>query len=203
MQLRNCIILKMQKVKFLNNLKIKTMKKIILIIAVVALSFNSNAQSSIFDKFEDMDGVSSVIVNQEAFKMLARFKGGGDEGQEYLDMVKNLNSFKVFTTENIDVASQMTSVMDKYLKSSKLTELMRVKDEGTNVRIYVRAGKDDDHVSELLMFVNGVSKYTKGSGSPIEAETVILSLTGDIDLNKISKLTESHIPNSGKHLKTN
>ena len=116
MQLRNCNILKMQKVKFLNNLKIKTMKKIILIIAVVALSFNSYAQSSIFDKFEDMDGVSSVIVNQEAFKMLARFKGGGDEGQEYLEMVKNLNSFKVFTTDKMEIASQMSSVMDKYLK---------------------------------------------------------------------------------------
>lgn len=179
------------------------MKKIILIVAVVALSFNSYAQSSIFDKFEDMDGVSSVIVNQEAFKMLARFKGGGDEGQEYLEMVQNLNSFKVFTTESLEIASQMTSVMDKYLKSSKLTELMRVKDEETNVKIYVRQGKDDDHVSELLMFVNGVGKYMKNSDSPINAETVILSLTGEIDLNKISKLTESHIPNSGKHLKTN
>ncbi len=203
MQLRNCSILKMQKVKFLNNLKIKTMKKIILIIAVVALSFNSYAQSSIFDKFEDMDGVSSVIVNQEAFKMLARFKGGGDEGQEYLEMVQNLNSFKVFTTDNLEIASEMTAVMDKYLKSSKLTELMRVKDEDTNVKIFVRAGKDDDHVSELLMFVNGVGKYMKDSDSPIKAETVILSLTGDIDLNKISKLTESHIPDSGKHLKIN
>jgi len=203
MQLRNCSILKMQKVKFLNNLKIKTMKKIILIFAVVALSFNSYAQSSIFDKFEDMDGVSSVIVNQEAFKMLARFKGGGDEGQEYLEMVQNLNSFKVFTTDNLEIASEMTAVMDKYLKSSKLTELMRVKDEDTNVKIFVRAGKDDDHVSELLMFVNGVGKYMKDSDSPIKAETVILSLTGDIDLNKISKLTESHIPDSGKHLKIN
>ena len=203
MQLRNCNILKMQKTKFLNNLKIKTMKKIILIVAVVALSFNSYAQSSIFDKFEDMDGVSSVIVNQEAFKMLARFKGGGDEGQEYLEMVKNLNSFKVFTTEEVAIAAQMTSVMDKYLKSAKLTELMRVKDEDTNVKIYVRQGKDEDHVSELLMFVNGVGKYMKDSDNPIKAETVILSLTGDIDLNKISKLTESHIPNSGKQLKTN
>lgn len=179
------------------------MKKIILIFAVVFMGFTANAQSSIFDKFEDMDDVSSVIVNQEAFKMLAKFKGGGEEGQEYMDMVKNLNSFKVFTTENPDISAQMTAIMDKYLKSSKLTELMRVKDEDTNVRIYVRQGKDEDHVSELLMFVNGVGKYMKGSDSPIEAETVILSLTGDIDLNKISKLTESHIPNSGKHLKGN
>lgn len=179
------------------------MKKIILTIAIVIISMASYAQNSIFDKFEDMDGVSSIIVNKEAFKMLAKFKGGGEEGQEYLEMVQNLNTFKVFTTEKPEIATQMASVMKQYLTSAKLTELMRVNDEGTNVKIYVRQGKDADHVSELLMFVNGVGKYLKDSDSPVKAETVILSLTGDIDLNKISKLTDSHIPNSGKHLKTN
>jgi len=192
----------MQKTKFLNNLKSKTMKKIILTIAVVLISFANYAQSSIFDKFEDMDGVSSVIVNKEAFKMLAKFQGGGAEGQEYIDMVQNLNTFKVFTTEKPEISAQMTTVMKQYLTSAKLTEMMRVKDEGTNVKIYIKQGKDADHVSELLMFVNGVGKYMKDSDSPIKAETVILSLTGDIDLNKISKLTETHIPNSGKQLKT-
>lgn len=179
------------------------MKKIIVSIAIIFMSFATYAQNSIFDKFEDMNDVSSVIVNKEAFRMLAKFKGGGEEGQEYLEMVQGLTSFKVFTTEKPEIATQMSDVMKKYLSSSKLTELMRVKDEDTNVKIFVRQGKDEDHVSELLMFVNGVGKYTKDSGSPIEAETVILSLTGDIDLNKISKLTESHIPNSGKHLKSN
>jgi len=201
--LRNCNISKMQKTKFLNNLKSKTMKKIILTIAVVLISFANYAQSSIFDKFEDMDGVSSVIVNKEAFKMLAKFQGGGAEGQEYIDMVQNLNTFKVFTTEKPEISAQMATVMKQYLTSAKLTEMMRVKDEGTNVKIYIRQGKDADHVSELLMFVNGVGKYMKDADSPIKAETVILSLTGDIDLNKISKLTETHIPNSGKQLKTN
>jgi len=179
------------------------MKKIILSIAVVLMSITTYAQSSIFDKFEEMDDVSSVIVSKDAFKMLAKFKGGGEEGQEYLEMVQNLDSFKVFTTENPEVAVKMATEIKKYLSSSKLTELMRVKDEGTNVKIYVRQGKDEDHVSELLMFVNGVGKYLKDSGAPIEAESVILTLTGDIDLNKISKLTESHIPNSGKHLSGN
>jgi len=192
-----------QQRKFLINLKSKKMKKIILLIGVILMSFNTYAQSSIFDKFEDMDDVSSVIVSKEAFKMLAKFKGGGEEGQEYLEMVQNLNSFKVFTTEKPEIAKQMNEVMRSYLKSSKLTELMRVKDDDTNVKIYVRQGKDEDHVSELLMFVSGVGKYMKDSDSPVKAETVILSLTGDIDLNKISELTESHIPDSGKHLKTN
>lgn len=177
------------------------MKKLILIIAIAIVSVTSYAQSSIFDKFEDMDDVTTVVVTQEAFKMMAKFNVGGDEGEEYLNMLKGLKSFKVFTTENASIANDMNTVVSKYLKSSKLIELMRVKDKDANVKIYVRQGKDEDHVSELLMYVGGVGKYMENSDSPVKAESVILSLTGDIDLNKISKLTETHIPNSGLNKK--
>ncbi len=178
------------------------MKKLILFIAIIAIvPITSYAQNSVFDKFEDMDDVTTVVVTQEAFKMLAKFNGGGEEGQEYFDMVKGLTSFKVFTTENASIASEMNNVITKYLKSAKLLELMRVKDKETNVKIYIRQGKDEDHVSELLMFVSGVGKYTKNSDSPIKAESVILSLTGNIDLTKISELTNAHISGSGEHLK--
>jgi hypothetical protein len=177
------------------------MKKLITLIAIALLTVTSYAQNTIFDKFEDMDDVTSVIVNKEAFTMLAKFKGGGEEGQEYLEMVQSLESFRVFTTENPAIAKQMNDVVSKYLKSSKLIELMRVKDKETNVKVFVRQGKDADHVSELLMFVDGVGKYMKDSDSPVKAESVIISLTGNIDLNKISELTDAHIPNSGKHLK--
>jgi len=195
--LHNCNVLKTQQTKFLNNLKSKEMKKIILLIAIAIIPFTNYAQSSIFDKFEDMDDVTTVVVTKEAFKMLAKFKSGGEEGAEYFDMVKGLNSFRVFTTDNSDIANQMGSVVTKYLKSEKMTELMRVKEKDTKVKIYVRSGKDDDHVSELLMYVSGIEKYN----NEIKAESVILSLTGDIDLNKISKLTEAHIPNSGIKVK--
>lgn len=179
------------------------MKKLLIIFVIAILPLTSYAQNSALDKFEDMDDVTSIIVNKEAFRMLAKFKGGGEEGQEYFDMIKGLKSFKVFTTENKSIAKEMDNIVSKYLKSSKLIELMRIKDKDTNVKIYIRQGKDEDHVSELLMYVGGVSKYMNNSDSPLKAESVILSLTGDIDLNKISKLTETHIPNSGKHLKKN
>lgn len=166
------------------------MKKIILLIAIILLPLTNYAQNSIFDKFEDMDDVTTVVVTQEAFKMLAKFKSGGEEGAEYFDMVKGLTSFRVFTTENPEIATQMGAVVTKYLKSEKLVELMRVKDKDAKVKIYIRNGKDDDHVSELLMFVSDLQNKAN-------QEAVILSLTGNIDLNKISKLTEAHIPNSG------
>lgn len=170
------------------------MKKIITLIALAILPFVNYAQSSIFDKFEDMDDVSSVIVNKEAFKMASKFGGNSPEAKEYVDMVKNLESLKVFSTESVEIAKQMSDIVSKYLKSAKLIELMRIKDDEAHVKIYIRQGKDENHVSELLMFVSNLKNKSN-------QEAVILSLTGEIDLNKISELTNNYIPESGKQLK--
>lgn len=170
------------------------MKKIILIAVMLIVSYTSFAQESIFDKFEDMDDVTSVIVNKEAFEMLSSFKGNDPESQEYVKMVQNLKSLKVFTTESSAIANQMKNVVSDYLKKAKLTELMRIKDKDAHVKIYIRKGKDKNHVSELLMFVSDLKNKA-------DQQAVILSLTGDIDLNQISKLTNSYIPESGKQLK--
>jgi hypothetical protein len=170
------------------------MKKLILLVAIVTLPFANYAQTSVFDKFEEMDDVTTVVITKEAFKMASKFGGSSAEAKEYVDMVKDLNNLKVFTTESSTIAKQMNDVVAGYLKSSKLTQLMRVKDKDANVKIYIKQGKDENHVSELLMFVSDMQN--KGN-----QEAVILSLTGEIDLNKISKITEGYIPNSGKQLK--
>lgn len=166
------------------------MKNIILLIAIILLPLTNYAQNSIFDKFEDMDDVTTVVVSKELFKMASKLGGETPEAKEYGEMVKNLESLKFYTTENSNIAKQMSDVVSNYLKSTKLTELMRVKDKDANVKIYIRKGKDDDHVSELLMFVSDLQNKAN-------QEAMILSLTGDIDLNNISKITEGYIPNSG------
>ena len=169
------------------------MKKII-VLSILMLSVATFAQSSVFDKFDAMDDVTTGVITKEAFKMASKFGGNSPEAKEYVEMVKDLNNLKVYTTENSGIAKQMGDVVNLYLKSSKLVELMRVKDKDANVKIFIKSGKDENHVSELLMFVSDMQN--KGN-----QEAVILSLTGDIDLNKISKITEGYIPNSGKQLK--
>ena len=77
----------------------------------------------------------------------------------------------------------MTADVSKYISSAKgLNELMRVKDDGKNIKFYAREGKSENFVSELLMFLDG---KVDGKDS-----TIIMSITGNIDLKKISKLTK-------------
>ena len=172
------------------------MRKLVLILALAIVPFITKAQS-MFDKFEDMDGVTSVVVNQNMFKLLAKIDVETDdkEAQEYLNMIENLTSLKVLTTENGTISSQMKSEVDKYLSKSNLQELMRIKDGDQLVKFYIREGKDEDHVSELLMFITGLKEVTENTNITVNGkkrtiETVLLTLTGDIDLKQISKLTK-------------
>jgi hypothetical protein len=68
---------------------------------------------------------------------------------------------------------------------------MRVTDKGKNVRIYVKSGLGDTQIKELLMFVEGASNN----------ETVLMSLTGNFDLDELSVLTDKMKLPGGDDLK--
>lgn len=163
------------------------MKLKIVMVLIAALPFFGFSQS-LFDKYEDLDEVTSVIVNKSMFNLLAKIDVEVDdpEAKEFMDIASSLKSLKVFTTDNASIGQDMKASVNKYLKSSTMEELMRIKDKDANVKFYIKEGKDADHVSELLMFVTGL-KDVEANGRNFE--TVILSLTGDIDLNKINSLT--------------
>lgn len=163
--------------------------KIILAVVLVMSAWIANAQSQ-FDKFEDIEGVTSVIVNQKAFSLMSKI--GSESDDEYLNLIKNIQSLRVFATESAEVAVQMEAAVKTYLKTANLEELMRVKDGDSNVTIYVKEGKSEDFVKELFMFVKDSENSSK--------ESVIISLTGDIDLNQIAKLTDKMDLPGGEHL---
>ncbi|MCM4169173.1 hypothetical protein KCTC52924_00058 [Arenibacter antarcticus] len=178
-----------------------------IIIAILALLPFLGFSQSMFDKYEDLDKVSAVVVNESMFRLLSKINVEVDdqEAQDFMDIAQNLKNLKVFITEDKGVSADMQVTMEKYLKSASLQELMRVKDKDANVRFYIKSGKDEDHVSELLMFVTGI-KNVNVEINDRKIETVLLSLTGDIDLNKIGSLTKkmnlpSELNKAGKNKK--
>lgn len=183
------------------------MKKIVLILAITILPLMSFGQS-IFDKYEDVEGVSSFVMNQKMFTMLASIDVNLDdpEDQAFLDMAKKITGLKVYTTGNEKTSADMNATVASYLKTSKLEELMRFKDGDQTVKFYVKEGKDENHVKELLMVINGLKEMTKDqditiNGKKREIETVLLSLTGDIDLRQVSKITNKMNVPGGEQLK--
>ncbi len=165
------------------------MKKSI-VVFLIALFPVLGFSQSIFDKYEQMDHVSAISINKGLINLISSVDiEGDDDAKEFMELAKGLNGVKVFITENKGVSADMTTTVKKYLKSSSLEELMRVKDKDVNVKFYVKEGKDNNHVTELLMFVSGFEN-TDLDINGRKLETVLVSLTGNIDLRKIGALTK-------------
>ena len=163
------------------------MKKFIITL-VVFITTNTFFAQSVFDKFDGLDNVTSIIVNNKMFDLMSKVKveGTDKETQQYMALIKKLDNLKVFMTTSNKIANDMKQASDSFLKTSKLDELMRVNDSGRNVKIYVKSGASDSQIKELFMFIEGSGK---------ENQTVIMSLTGDFDLNELSSLTNKmHLP---------
>lgn len=167
------------------------MRKIFLSLVLV-LSTSTFFGQSVFDKFDGQDNIATVIVNKKMFTLLSKMEVKDKETQQYVNLIKKLDNLKVFVTESDKKAEEMKAVSDKYIKSSALDELMRITEKGKSVKIYVKSGPSESQVKELLMFVDG--------GSP-KNETVLMSLTGDFDLNELSVLTDKMNLPGGDDLK--
>lgn len=169
------------------------MKKIILIITLVITSSVFYGQS-IFDKLEEMDGVSSVVISKDAFEILSKFNFEIDEGSneisEVFKMIDDLNEFKTFSTDKPDIAVTMEAMVKKSVKDQKMKELMRLKEDDSKVWIYVKSTSNKDLVSQVLMLVKEIDKKTNGI-----SEAMIVSLSGSIDINKMSKLVDTFTKN--------
>ena len=176
--------------------KLMHTKTLLILLFLAVTPLINFAQSSIFEKYEDFDEVTNVVVTKHAFKLLSKVSSDTKEGKEYKQMVSNLDNLTVYTTENTKIATQMQNDVKKYLKNTKLSELVRVKDKDANVKIYVREGNDENHVSEFFMYINNLNKSIKGN----KPEAIIVSLTGNIDLNKIGELANKMNIPGGKHL---
>ncbi|AEK22711.1 DUF4252 domain-containing protein [Capnocytophaga canimorsus] len=165
--------------------------KFIFLVSALFGYFSTQAQS-VFDKFEDNSEVTTVVVSQKMFQMLSKIDSKDPEAKEFMDVANKLTGLKIFTTSNKSVGQKMSDEVKKYLSTASLSELMRVKDKDSNVKFYVKQGRDADHVSELLMFIVDSS----------DSQTVLLTLTGDIDLNKIGALTGNmNLPEEFKSIK--
>ncbi len=159
------------------------MKKIGLVIAFLWMSTVSFAQAA-FDKFDDKEGVTSVVVTKKMFEMMSKVKvdAKDKDTQQYLNLLKKLENLKVFSTANAKVGADMKATVNNYLKSNPLEELMRVNNDGRNVKVYIKSGANENIVKELLMLVEGANMK--------DADTILLSLIGNFSLDEISMLTE-------------
>jgi hypothetical protein len=166
------------------------MKKTVIMLGFMLFA-NIFYGQTVFDKFDNQDDISAFIVNKKMFNLMSKVEVKDKESKLYMELISKLDNLKVFVTQSAKKAADMRNTADKFVKTSGLEELMRVTDKGKNVRIYVKSGLGDTQIKELLMFVEGASNN----------ETVLMSLTGNFDLDELSVLTDKMKLPGGDDLK--
>ena len=117
--------------------------------------------------------------------MLSNVEANDKETQQYINLIKKLDNLKVFITSSDKKSSDMKMEADKYSKTSGLSELMQMNENGKLVKIYVKPGASESEVKELLLFMDGSGKDE--SVNEISALTDKMKLPGGAELKKASK----------------
>lgn len=164
----------------MNLLMIRT----VLLASILCVS-TASAQS-LFDKYSRNEQVTSVVISESMFKLFAKMQVIVDDpdAQAFMELAKEITSLRVLTTSNESIASSIKEDAFEYASSRRLTELMVVRDEDSQVYFYAESSRDE-HIRELLMLVTELKNVNLNGR---KFETVLLSITGDLDLEKISLL---------------
>jgi hypothetical protein len=130
------------------------------------------AQDKLFDKYAEMEGVTSVHISKAMFQMMPAIQ---DVGMNLMNMKGKMESLQLVSTEKRDRADQMRKEFTQ-LVNSKHQELMRVKDGKSRVTFY--ANMNGDQIKDLLMLADTDSTFT------------VIQLLGNFTLQDIQEITQ-------------
>ncbi|MFN0014079.1 MAG: DUF4252 domain-containing protein [Saprospiraceae bacterium] len=166
------------------------MKRVVLFLSLFVCSAFASAQNDainrFFDAYLDDERFTVVFVSPKMFNIVSKISTDDPDWERFRDVVGGLKGLRVLTAEGIDNGMTLYKEALGKIPASEYEELVTVRDGKENVRIWV---KDSGNIiNELLLLV----------GAP--DEFVLMSLTGKIDLDKISSLTKGLNIEGVKHL---
>ena len=96
--------------------------------------------------------------------------------------VGNLKDLRVYTTEDVTSSMKMKTFTEGMIAKNKMELLMSNKEDGQRFTFHMKKGNGATKIKELIMFMEGIDNS--------KADTVLLVISGDLDLNEIAKITQ-------------
>ncbi len=143
-----------------------------LIIAIMATlcSVCSYGQQSFFDKYAEMDGVTSVYITKS---MLSLFPKGQTNvnGVNIGSIASRLDNIQILSTDEQPIVDKLRKETSHINTRNGYEELMRVREDGEKTTIYFKDGKKDK--KEFVLLVDEKDEFT------------IISIVGNLTLQEI------------------
>ena len=149
-----------------------------LIIAIMATlcSVCSYGQQSFFDKYAEMDGVTSVYITKS---MLSLFPKGQTNvnGINIGDIASRLDNIQILSADEQPIVDKLRKETSDINTRNGYEELMRVREDGEKTTIYFKDGKKDR--KEFVLLVDEKDEFT------------IISIVGDLTLQEIQGIVNN------------
>ena len=143
-----------------------------LIIAIMATlcSVCSYGQQSFFDKYAEMDGVTSVYITKS---MLSLFPKGQTNvnGINIGDIASRLDNIQILSADEQPIVDKLRKETSHINTRNGYEELMRVREDGEKATIYFKDGKKDK--KEFVLLADEKDEFT------------IISIVGNLTLQEI------------------
>ena len=161
------------------------MKHKFIILSLFALLYTGSAfgqqdlVNSFFEKYSESEYVTSIYISPRFFNMFNQVDLNleEDETQAISNLVEDLTSLRILIAE--ENAKAMYDEFSVDFQKANYELLMRVNNKGED-EVDFLIKESEGIVKELIMLIGGTN-----------TDFVLLSFTGDIDLNKVSQLSES------------
>ena len=179
------------------------MKKTSLLL-ILLLSINFLSAQTVFDQYQKNPEASYLSVSPKMFEMLGKLNINTDDAKMngFIEMVQNMESFKVLSTQDQEIAQDMENWLNKEIDQTELETVMNLSEDQVKVQFCVVPGSDETKVDRLVMFVKGAQQYADQEGLDLSnLDFILLSIEGSIDLNQVAVLTEIIDIPGGKFLK--
>lgn len=145
------------------------MKRIYIITLLLSLcSLFTYAQDSFFDKFADMDGVTSVYISKAMLSMMPDMK---TEGVNIGGVASKLDNIQILSCEKPAIIAKLKKETGFINPKNGYEELMRINDEGEKTTIYLKHDKSGK--KEFVLLNNEKEEFT------------IIIITGNLTLQEI------------------
>jgi hypothetical protein len=148
------------------------MKRLIIILLVLGASTIVNAQAyvdDVFSKYAGQPGFTSVHITPQLFNLLSMLDS---EDADLKILSKNLKSLKILVSEEKSIG--FTKEVNAKIGKENFLNIMEIIDGKQKVNFYVKQ-KEDVITDFILLSID-------------DTEEVLISITGNLKLNELSKL---------------
>ena len=167
------------------------MKRLVLPIIALLLYVNGFAQDDVitkyFSEYERRDDFTTIIITSKMFEMIAQIPESEDE-EDVMNIIRKLNGLKILTSSEYPQRAELSRKAVKIIADKGFEELMIIKEGKEEIKFLIH--EDDGHISEFVMLI----------AEDEDGDFFLMSMTGNLDLKDISKLSETLDIDGFEHL---